>query len=79
MGTATIRIPTEKRDLLRIIAATERTETKDILSDLIDEYIERHRETLELLSNPDWVELIGRGRQEVADGVAGRSLADLAD
>ncbi len=46
MATTTVRIPEEKRDL------------KEILSELIDEYLERHRETLEILSRPDWVEAI---------------------
>ena len=79
MATATVRIPEEKRDILRIIAGIEKTEMKQILSDLIDEYIERHQETLDLLSRPDWVEVITRGRQEVADGVKGKGLDELAD
>jgi predicted CopG family antitoxin len=79
MSTATVRIPEEKRDLLRIIASLEKTEMKDILSELIDEYVERHRETLDLLSRPEWVEAIGRGKSEVVRGVEGKSLDDLAD
>jgi hypothetical protein len=79
MATATVRIPAEKRDILRIIAGIERTEMKEILSDLIDEYIERHKETLELLSKPEWVDIIARGKDEVARGVAGKGLDDLAD
>jgi len=79
MATATVRIPIEKRDVLRIIAGIERTEMKEILSDLIDEYIERHKETLELLSRPDWVEMITRGKAEVDTRVKGKSLAELAD
>jgi predicted CopG family antitoxin len=79
MATATVRIPAEKRDILRIIAGIERTEMKEILSDLIDEYIERHQETLDLLSRPDWVDLIARGKREVEQGVAGKALDELAD
>jgi hypothetical protein len=79
MATATVRIPAEKRDILRIIAGIERTEMKVILSDLIDEYIERHRETLELLSRPEWVEIITRGKREVEYGVGGKGLDELAD
>ncbi len=30
-------------------------------SELIDEYIERHKETLEILSRPDWVDAINQG------------------
>jgi len=50
---------------------------KEILSDLIDEYIERHKETLELLSKPEWVEAIEQGKAEVARGKKGKSLDEL--
>ena len=79
MATATVRIPAEKRDILRIIASIERTEMKDILSELIDEYIERHQETLDLLSKPEWVDIIARGKKEVVTGVKGKTLDELAD
>ncbi len=79
MATATIRIPAEKRDVLKIIAGIERTEMKEILSDLIDEYIERHQETLDLLSKPEWVDIITRGKQEVSNKTKGKSLDELAD
>jgi predicted CopG family antitoxin len=82
MATATVRIPAEKRDILRIIAGIEKTEMKEILSDLIDEYIERHKETLDLLSRPEWVDVIARGKEEVGKGVKGvkgKRLDELAD
>ncbi len=79
MPTATVRIPEEKRDILRIIAGIEKTEMKEILSDLIDEYIERHKEMLDLLSRPEWVEIITRGKQEVDSGIKGKTLEELAD
>lgn len=79
METATVRIPAEKRDTLKIIAGIEKTEMKEILSNLIDEYIERHKETLELLSRPDWVDLIAKGKEEVRSGTKGKSLEELAD
>ncbi len=79
MATATVRIPAEKRDILRIIAGIEKTEMKEILSELIDEYIERHQETLDLLSKPEWVDIIVRGKQEVDTGVKGKTLDELAD
>ena len=61
MSTTTVRIPEDKRDTLKIIASVEKRDIKEILSELIDEYIERHRETLEILSRPDWVEAIAEG------------------
>jgi len=79
MPTATVRIPAEKRDILKIIAGIERTEIKEILTELIDEYIERHKETLDLLSKPEWVEEIMQGKEEVKSGAKGKSLEDLAD
>ena len=77
MKTATVRIPEDKRDILKVIATLEKKEMKEILSDLIEEYIERHRETLDLLSRPEWVKLIERGKEEVANGVKGKSLDEL--
>ena len=79
METATVRIPAEKRDVLRVIASIEKTEMKVILSDLIDEYIERHKETLDLLSRPEWVEAIAQGEAEVDSGVPGKRLDELED
>lgn len=52
---------------------------KDILSEQIDEHRERHRETLDLLSRPEWVDLIARGKSEVVRGLQGRSLDELPD
>ena len=79
MGTATVRIPEHKRDVLKIIATLEKKEMKEILSDLIDEYIERHKETLDLLSRPEWVKTIEKGKTEIATGVKGKSLNELED
>ena len=79
METTTVRISKEQRDVLKIIASVERREMKDILSELIDDYIERHQETLELLSRPDWVQAIAQGKEEVADRVKGKSLDELDD
>ena len=79
MGTATVRIPAEKRDILRIIAGIEKTGMKEILTELIDEYIARHQETLDLLSRPEWVDIIARGKEEVSQGVEGKRIDELAD
>jgi len=51
----------------------------DILSELIDEYIERHKETLELLSKPEWVEIIRKGKKEIEDKAKGKYLEELED
>lgn len=75
--TTTVRIPEDKRDMLKIIASIEKKDMKEILSELIDEHIERHTETLELLSNPSWARLIRQGRAEVKNNVKGKSLDEL--
>ncbi len=79
MSTATVRIPEDKRDTLKVIASIEKKEIKEILSELIDEYIERHKETLEILSKPEWVETIKKGKQEVKRGIRGKTLNELED
>ena len=79
MKTATVRIPEDKRDVLKVVATIEKREMKDILSDLVDDYIERHRETLDLLSNPDWVKKIEQGKREVLQNIKGKSINELED
>lgn len=79
MSTVTVRVPEEKRDELKIIASLEKRNIKDVLTELIDEYVERHRETLELLSRPEWVEVIRKGKDEITKGVKGKALDELAD
>jgi len=79
METATVRIPKDKRDILKIISSVERRDLKDILSELIDEYTERHKETLDLLSKPEWVDIIRRGKKEIKESLKGKSLDELED
>lgn len=66
MATTTVRLPIERRDSLKIIASVEKRDIQDILTEVVDEYIERHRETLEILARPDWAEAIREGL-EAAD------------
>ncbi|MGB7297128.1 MAG: hypothetical protein WBC70_16225 [Candidatus Aminicenantales bacterium] len=61
MATTTVRIPEDMRDTLKIIASVEKRNIKEILSELIEEYLERHKETLEILSRPEWMEAIHQG------------------
>jgi len=79
MGTVNVRIPEELRDTLKSIASVEKRDMKDILSEIVDDYIERHKETLEILSNPKWVEIIRQGKREVEAGVKGKTLDELED
>lgn len=52
MNTATIRIPEDKRNILKAISSMENRKLNEVIVELIDEYIERHKETLEILSIP---------------------------
>jgi predicted transcriptional regulator len=61
MSTTTVRIPQDMKDALKIIASVEKRNIKDILSELIAEYLGRHKETLEILSRPEWVDAIQQG------------------
>ena len=79
MQTCTVRIPEDKKDKLKILASIEKREMKEILSELVEEYIERHKETIDLLSRPDWVRVIEEGKREVSKGVKGKSFDELAD
>lgn len=79
MGTATVRISADKRDILKSIARSEKTSMTEILSELIEEYAERHQETMDLLSRPEWADAIARGEAEVALGVPGKRLDELPD
>ncbi len=79
MATTTVRIPEEKRDVLKVIASIEKREIKEIVTELIDEYIERHKETLDLLSRPDWVEAIRVGKREVKQETKWKALNELED
>ncbi|MBF0554606.1 MAG: hypothetical protein HQK96_08655 [Nitrospirae bacterium] len=59
--STTVRIPEDKRDALKTIAGIEKRDVNEILSELIDDYIERHKETLEILSQPEWAAAISEG------------------
>jgi hypothetical protein len=52
---------------------------KRMHTELIDKYIEGQRETLELLSKPEWLKIIKKGKQEVAKESKGKSLDELED
>ena len=56
MNTATIRIPEEKKNILKAISSIENRKLNEVIVELIDEYIDRHRESLELLSIPGFYE-----------------------
>ena len=64
METATIRIPEEKKILLKAVASLENRKMNDIVVALIDEYVESRRESLELTAVPGLYEKIRRASRE---------------
>ena len=68
METATIRIPEGKKNLLKAVASLENRKMNDILVDLIDEYIARRHETLELLAIPGLYKKVMVASREFREG-----------
>lgn len=75
METATIRIPEDKKNLLKAVASLENRKMNDIIIDLIDDYIESRKETLELLAIPGLLRTVRAASREFREG-KGVSLED---
>ncbi len=75
METATIRIPEDKKNILKAISSLENKKMNDIIVELIDEYVERHKETLELLAIPDLYDNLIESSEEFRKG-KGVSIKD---
>ncbi len=69
MDTATIRIPEDKKNILKAISTMENKKLNEVVVELIDEYIERHYETLELLSIPGLYETLTGASKEFKEGM----------
>lgn len=68
METATIRIPEDKKNLLKAAASLENRKMNDVVIELIDDYIERHKETMELLAIPGLLRKIRTSQREYREG-----------
>ena len=77
-GVTTVRLPDERLKLLKAIAGYEGRTLTDIFSELAEEYIERHRETLELLNIPGFAKECKEGLEEIKKG-GGKSIFELDD
>ena len=64
MEPATIRIPEDKKNILKAIASLENRKMNDILVDLIDDFVDRHKETIELLAIPGLHEQVRESSRE---------------
>ena len=78
MSATKLRLPEEKLRPIRAIAVYENRPLSKIFEELVDEYIERHRETLELIGIPGFVEECKRGLKEVKKG-GGKDISELED
>ena len=68
METATIRIPEGKRNLLKAVASLENRKMNDVVAEMIDEYVESRKETLELLAIPGFFRRLQAARREFREG-----------
>jgi len=75
--TTTLRLPVERLKVIRAIAAYENRSLTDIYTELTDEYISRHKETIELLQIPGFLEECREGLDEIRAGKA-KKLSALA-
>jgi len=76
MQTATIRIPEAKKNLLKAAASLENRKMNDVVNELIDDYIESRKETLELLAIPGFLRKIRASQREFREG-KGVSIEDV--
>jgi len=76
METSTIRIPEEKKNLLKAIASLENKKMNDVIVKLIDDYAARRKESLELLAIPGFLKEIRKAEREFRKG-GGVSLDDV--
>ncbi|WP_038065679.1 hypothetical protein [Thermodesulfovibrio thiophilus] len=77
-GATTLRLPEDRLRIIRAIAGYENRTLVDIFTELTDEYIERHRETMELLAIPGFLEECKAGVEEIKGG-GGKNLIELDD
>ncbi len=78
MGATTLRLPDEKLRLIRAIAGYENRPLSKIFEELLDEYIDRHRESLELIGVPGFVEECNKGLEEIKKG-DGKDINEMVD
>lgn len=75
-GATTLRLPDDLLKVIRAIAGYENRSLSDIYTELTDEYIERHKETLELLGIPGFEKECKEGLAEICAG-GGKTLSEL--
>ena len=79
MKAYTLRLDDDKAKVLRHLAIEEGRSIREILEELIDEYIDARRETLEILSKPGLYESIMESSKMARQGKSGKKLDELVD
>jgi predicted DNA-binding protein len=78
MGVTTLRLPDEKLKILRAISGYENRPLSKIFDELVEEYIGRHKETMEILRISNIVKDCKEGLEEIKSG-KGKSFSDLGN
>jgi predicted DNA-binding protein len=78
MGVTTLRLPDEKLKILRAISGYENRPLSKIFDELVEEYIGRHKETIEILRISNIVKECKEGMEEIKSG-KGKNFSDLED
>jgi len=76
MGVTTLRLQDEKLKILRAISGYENRPLSKIFDELVEEYIGRHKETMEILRISNIVKDCKEGLEEIKSG-KGKSFSDL--
>ena len=79
MKAYTLRLDNDKAKVLRHLAVEEGRSIRDILEELIDQYIEARKETLEILSQPGLYESVIESSKAARRGKKGKKLDELDD
>ncbi|MCI0616691.1 hypothetical protein L0244_27240 [bacterium] len=77
MKAYTLKLPEDKARALKHIAVEEDRTMREILEELIDQYIESHHETLQLLKIPDFYEKLIRSSEKARKGARGKKLNEM--
>ena len=68
MATVKIRIPEDKMNILKVISTLDKKKLNEIVVELIDEYVDRHKETFELLAMSGFYEKLIESSEEFKEG-----------
>lgn len=68
MAIVRIRIPEDKKNILKAISSLENKKLNEIIVELIVECVEKHKETLEFLAIPGLYENLIKSSEEFKEG-----------